>query len=96
MTNYLQNVKCIKRINIKSKSELMQIILQNDWKNTKMRAIITTIIINIFTYIWQRKNVKLHDKIFIKVDFKVQLKRWIIIIENFFYIIEHVETVQLF
>ena len=40
-----------------------------------MRAIITTIIINIFIYILQKKNIKFHNKIFIKVDFKVQLKR---------------------
>ena len=35
-----------------------------------MRAIITTIIMNIFSYIIQKKNVKLHNKIFIKVNFK--------------------------
>ena len=70
MTNHLQNVKCIRRASIKSGNKPIQIILQNDWKNTKMRAIITTIIINIFAYILQKKNIKLHDKIFIKVDFK--------------------------
>ena len=96
MTNHLQSVKCIKRANIKSESEPMQIILQNDWKNTKMRTITTTIITNIFTYISQKKNAKLHDKIFIKVDFKAQLKRWIVIIKNLFRIVEHIETVQLF
>ena len=61
-----------------------------------MRTIITTIITNIFAYISQRKNAKLHDKILIKTDFKAQLKRWIVIIKNFFRIVEHIETVQLF
>ena len=96
MTNHLQSVKCIKRASIKSENKSMQIILQNDWKNTKMRTITTTIITNIFVYILQRKNVKLHDKIFIKVDFKAQLKRWIVIIKNLFRIVEHVEIVRLF
>ena len=35
-----------------------------------MQAIIIMIIINIFAYILQKKNIKLHDKILIKVDFK--------------------------
>ena len=40
-----------------------------------MRTIITTIITNIFVYILQKKNIKLNDKIFVKVDFKAKLKR---------------------
>ena len=74
----------------------MQITLQNGWKNTKVRAITTTIITNIFAYIPQGKNAKLHGKILTKADFKAQLERWIVATGNPFRIVEHIETVRLF